>query len=94
MIIEIRSCILSQYLWYNGRIQVDNASVYFLKLSEKCINYVFQHFSDNRSIKQWHEFKRDYNLHESFYFQWLQLKESIPERWKFIIKENYEMICY
>ena len=35
-------------------------------------------------------FKREYNLHESSYFQWLQLIGSIPERWKFIIKENYE----
>ena len=34
-ITEIPSCILSQYLWYNGSIQVDNSSVYFLKFSEK-----------------------------------------------------------
>ena len=32
---------------------------------------------------------REHNLHESFYFQCLQLINSIPERWKFIIKENY-----
>ena len=24
------------------------------------------------------------------HFQWLQLIGSVPERWKFIIKENYE----
>ena len=30
------------------------------------------------------------NWHESFYFQWLQLIDSIPQRWKIIIKENYE----
>ena len=24
------------------------------------------------------------------YFKWLQMIDSIPERWKFIIKENYE----
>ena len=24
------------------------------------------------------------------YFQWLQLIDSIPERWNFIIKENFE----
>ena len=45
---------------------------------------------DNGSIKQWHGFKREHNLHESFYFQWLQLIDSIPQRWKIIIKENYE----
>ena len=46
--------------------------------------------SDNGSIKQWHEFRREYKLHESLYFQWLQLIDYIPEKWKFIIKENYE----
>ena len=51
MITEIPSCILSQYLWYNRSIQVDNSSVYFLKFSEKNINYVSQLFSDNKSIK-------------------------------------------
>ena len=30
------------------------------------------------------------NWHESFYFQWLQLIDSIPQRQKIIIKENYE----
>ena len=49
-----------------------------------------QRFSHNVSIKEWHEFKREHKLHESFYFQWLQLINSIPERWKFIIRENYE----
>ena len=68
MITEVPSCILSQYLWYNGSIQVDNSSVYFLKFSEKNINYVSQLFSDNGSIKQWHELKREHNLHERFYF--------------------------
>ena len=26
----------------------------------------------------------------SSYFEWLQLVDSIPERWKIIIKQNYE----
>ena len=41
-------------------------------------------------LKNLHKFKREYNLHESSYFKWLQLVESVRERWKFIIKENYE----
>ena len=52
MITEAPFCMLSQYLWYNRRIQVDNSSVYFLKLSEKNISYVSQLFSGNGSIKQ------------------------------------------
>ena len=37
------------------------------------------------AFKQLHDFKREYNLHESSYFS-----ISIPERWKFIIEENFE----
>ena len=33
--------------------------------------------------------KRERNLHESFCFQRLQLIDSVPQRWKFITKENY-----
>ena len=35
-------------------------------------------------------FMTEHKLHESFYFQWLQLIDSISQRWKIIIKENYE----
>ena len=88
MITEETPCILSQYLWYDRSIQVDNSCL-FLKVFRKKY-YVFHLFRDNGSIKQWHEFKREHNLHESFYFQWLQLIGSNPQRWKVIIKENYE----
>ena len=90
MIPEIPFCILSPYLWYSKSIQVDNTSVYFLKFSDENINYVSQLFSENGSIKQWHKFKREHNLHESFYFHWLQLIDAISQRWEIIIKENYE----
>ena len=83
MMTEIPSCILSQCLWYDKSIQVDEASGYFLKFSGKNINYVLQIFSEIGSIKKWHEFKREYNLHESSYFKWLQIIDSVPERWTF-----------
>ena len=59
---EIRSCILSQYLWYSKSIEVDKASVLFLKFFEK--------------KKKRREFKREYNLHESSCFKWIQLIDS------------------
>ena len=58
MMTEIRSCILSQCIWYNKSIQVDKASAHFFKFFEKSINYVLQLFSDSGSIKKWAEFKR------------------------------------
>ena len=78
---EIPSCILSQYLWYNKTVSRWIKLLFiFLTFSEKSINYVSQLFSDNGSIKKWHESKREYNLHEISYFKWLQLVDSIPER--------------
>ena len=41
---EIRSSILSQYLWYNENTQVDKNSIYLVRFSEKNINYVSQLF--------------------------------------------------
>ena len=82
---------MSQYLRHNESIGVDKASSHFLEFSAKQnINYVLKLFSDNGSIEKWHEFKRENNLHENSYFQWMQLIDCIPKRFKFIIKENYE----
>ena len=78
---EAPSCILSQYLWYKGNIQVDKPSIHFSRFSEKNVYYVSQLGSDNGSIKRWQGFKREYDLHESSYFQWVQLIDSTPERW-------------
>ena len=66
LVIEIPSCILSQYLWYNANIQVDKTSIQFSQLSEK---YNSQLFNDNGSIKKWYEFKEEFDLHENSYFQ-------------------------
>ena len=88
--VEIPFCILSQYLQYNENIQVDKNSIYLVQFSEKNINYVSQLFRPDGSIKKWHELKTEHELHESSYFQWLQLISAIPERWKFIIKETHE----
>ena len=88
---EIPSCILLQYLWDNSNIQIDKTSIHFSRFSEKNINYVSQLFNNNGSIKKWHKFKREYNLHQNSYFQWVQLIDSIPEKWKFIIKKNNEV---
>ena len=73
MMNEIPSRILSQHLWYNVNIQVDKTSIQFSRFSEKNVLYVSHLFNDNGSIKKWHEFNGEYNLHENSYFQWLQL---------------------
>ena len=90
LMIEITSFILSQYLWYNESIHVDEASVHSLQFPE-ILSVMFCNFLVTMySLNKWHKFKRQYSLPENSFFQWLQLINSFPERWKFIIKENYE----
>ena len=74
-------------MWYTANIQVDKTSIQFSQFSERK-NYILQLFNDNDSIKKWHELKREYGLHENSYFQLVQLIDSIPEKWKFIIKKS------
>ena len=88
---EIPSCILSQYQWYKANIQVDKTSIHFSRSSEKIINHVSQLSNNNLSIKKWHKFKTEYDLHQKCYFQWVQLIDHIPEKWKFIIKKYNEV---
>ena len=90
MMTEIPSCILSQYLWYNANIKVDKTSIQFSRFSKKNVRYVSQFFNHNGSIKKRHQFKREYHLHENSYIQCVQIIDCIPEKWKIIIKINYE----
>ena len=90
---EIPSCIMSQYLWYNANIKVDKTSIQcsWFSQKKKKKNYISQLFNNNCSIKKCHEFKREYDLHQNSYFQWAQLIDSIPEKWKFIIKKTMKL---
>ena len=42
-------------------------------------------------LKKWLKFKREHNLNQNSYFQWVQLIDSIPEKWKFIIKKTMKL---
>ena len=93
MMTEIPSCILSQYMWYNANIQVDKTPIQFSRSSEKILFHNF--LITVAPIKNgWHNVKREYNLRENSYFQWVQLIDSIPEKSKFIIKKimNFDLI--
>ena len=84
----IPSYILSHDLWYDANIQVDKTYIQFSRFSEK--NIVSQLFNDNGSIEKWHEVTREYDQYDNSCFQWVQLIYFFPEKWKFIIKNDYE----
>ena len=85
---ETPSSILPMFLWYNIYIQIDEGDVYLSKFSQNNLNFVSQLFNTNGSIKTWYLLKQEYDLQNKSYFQWLQLINSIPEKWKLTIKQS------
>ena len=79
---------MSQFLWYNIYIQIDEGDAHLSKFSQNNLNFVSQLFNTNGSIKTWYFLKQEYHLKNNSYFQWLQLINSIPEKWKLTIKQN------
>ena len=79
---ETPSCILSQYLWFNKFIIVDNFYVNFTNFSNKNINFVSDLVNENCNFKSWETLKNEYHLDNKLYFQWMQLIHAIPLIWK------------
>ena len=85
---ETPSSILSQFLWYNIYIQIDEGDVHLSRFSQKCLSFVSQLFDKNGTFKTLHLLKKEYHLNNNSYFQWLQLINSIPEKWKLTSKQS------
>ena len=84
---ETPACLLSQFLWFNKYIKIEDNPVCLTKFAAKNIDFSSQLF-EGRSLKSWNNLKIEYNLTNETYFQWLQLQHAIPHKWKTIIKKN------
>ena len=80
--------ILSQFLWYIIKIQIDESEVHLSRFSQNNLNFVSRLFNTNGSIKAWHFLKQEYPLNNNSYFQWLQLINSISVKWKLTVKQS------
>ena len=74
--------VLSQFIWYNSCIKVDNKAVYLKSFSTKNINFIIQLFNTDGSVKNWNILKKEYALQNKDQFCWLQRINAIPEMWK------------
>ena len=79
---NIPSAILSQFLWFNNFICIDNSSIYFRCFSEKVISFISDLFDSNGHLKPWNDIRLEYNLDEKYKFKWIQLIHAIPKSWK------------
>ena len=85
---ETSSQILSQFLWFNKYIKIEGTVIHFPKFSNKGINFLSQLFENGRIIS-WINLKDRYELTNNMFFQWAQLKHTIPPRWIFFFFFDY-----
>ena len=80
--------ILSEFLWLNRNIKVDNRPICFKHFSEKEVNFVSHIVKENGKIKSWNDLKNEFKIEQRLYFTWVQLVNAIPSNWKNNLKEH------
>ena len=63
------SVILSQFLWFNSNIKINNKSIFISGFASKNISFVGQIFHDNDKTKSWDCIKSKHNLEISLKYQ-------------------------
>ena len=56
-VVDLPSAILSQYLWFNSKILIDNKSVMIVCFSDNNINFVKHAFTSSGKLRNWENFK-------------------------------------
>ena len=84
---ETISGILSQNLWFNKDIIIDNSIV--TKFSQKNISFVDQLVNESCQVKKWRTLKDEYHLGNDMYFQWAQLIHAISHIWNDKLNKAY-----
>ena len=64
----IPSQVLSQFLWYDNYIQIEDVLTYFEKFSNTIINFLSQLLENDRIIL-WVNLKDEYELTNDMFFQ-------------------------
>ena len=79
---NIPSTIISQLIWFNKHIKIDNKTLCNNSLANQGINHVGQLFNENGMTKAWLDIKTQFNLSNRQNYFWIQLINAIPKSWK------------
>ena len=72
-----------------GGVQfLKNISIFSRYFSDKGVNFVYQLFDNNGSIKSWSNIKEEFDFNNISNFKWQQLIFAIPHFWKKNNKRN------
>ena len=69
-------------LWFNKYILIEKKSIFFRDFSDKSLNFVYQLFDNNGSVKSWSSIKEEFDFNNISNFKWQQLIYAIPPFWK------------
>ena len=84
------SRVLSQFLWYDSYIKIDNKTAYVKFFSTNGINFITQ-----PSVETWNILKTEYALQNKDHFCLLQLINAIPEMCgKDVSNKHQKMLVY
>ena len=72
-------------LWFNKYILIEKKSIFFRDFSDKSLNFVYQLFDNNGSVKSWGSIKEEFDFNNISNFKWQQFIYAIPPFWKKII---------
>ena len=78
----LSSAILSQFLWLNSIIKIDNKSIFIADFPSKSINFVGHIFHENGKTKSWDYIESEYKLENKLKYRWIQLTDALPKLWK------------
>ena len=88
---EIRSCKMSNFLWFNKHILNEKRSTFFRYFFDKNLNFVYQLFDNNGSVHSWSNIEEKFDFNNVSNFKWQQLIYALHPFWK---KNNLLLIIY
>ena len=79
--------VLAESIWNNSHLQINNKSLYDPIFADAGINLLIDLFDENGVFQNWIHFCNK-GISSAKYFRYLQMKDSIPIKWRLLIKNE------
>ena len=82
---ENANIILSESLWHNAHIKINNDAVFFYEFGSIYINKVSDLFDENGQLIIFQNLTNS-GTSAILYFKWMQIVDDLPSKWKTILE--------
>ena len=79
--------ILSEFLWYNAHILINNDAVFFNGFASICINKVSDLSDENGQLLMFQNLTNS-GTSAILYFKWVQIVDALHSQWRTIIRNS------